>query len=140
MSDYIIVRSESTYHDFERKKEDKAITKFEAKVKKLLDEGYSLGSFHGESSYTSSLTQVMYKTSQPPLQSILESLDHTLKYAPIGLSLGTAAPEVLEAQRRVNGSQGGRRITNSSRPRRARPHSASRPRSARPKRRSKSRK
>ena len=125
MSHYILVDG-SFYEEGGRQK-------FIADVKTLLDGGYSLGGFTKDSYY---VTQVMYKTSQPPLQSILESLDHTLKYAPIGLSLGTAAPEVFAAQARVNGSHGGRRITNSSRPRRARRHSVSRTRKARSRRHS----
>lgn len=65
MSDYIIVKSESTYSDYQLKKEDRAITKFEAKVKKLLDEGYSLGHFEAENGRTNTITQVMYKTVLP---------------------------------------------------------------------------
>ena len=129
MSDYIIVHG-NTYPEGGMKT-------FLEKVKKHLDEGYSLGGFSHDSYF---YEQVMSKTSQPPLQSVLESLDHTLKYAPIGLSLGTAAPEVLDAQARVNGLRGGRSLTNSSRPRRARRHSASRPRKARSTRRSRSQK
>ena len=151
MSDYKIVKESIGQQADGWGNLDAAITRLQARVKRLLDEGYSLGEFTATERWD--LMQIMYKTALP--QAVIDNKRALGFMGPREGSMGPreahgapawAPPEsagglgLRQRMGLVNPFEGGRRITSSSRPRRARRHSASRTRKAKPTRRSRSQK
>jgi hypothetical protein len=110
MSDYkILVTKERVEYGQDYSKRYAEILKaFEDVVKSYIESGYSLGGFElkANDAYNISLTQIVYKTNEPSVSQLFAHIDHQLQWSPNAVMRGTAHPDLMGAQQRINTALG----------------------------------